>query len=157
MEKRMAEKNKESKQISIKEIEKKNRDEALAKSTLTTTNKGFNLMLKMGYKHGETLGAHSSKEINENDKRPTKHGLLEPISVEIKTNREGLGKKQKLNDIKKVIENKEENQKIASQMYLNNKRQQFLFNKLRRNLKKFQKLCYELDTNKGVTKPIYIY
>ena len=58
-------------------LEDKKRVEGLQKS-LDSSNKGFALLTKMGYKPGEGLGK-------------SKDGIIEPIGVEVKTNRGGLG------------------------------------------------------------------
>ena len=57
------------------EIEK--RDEGLQKS-LDFTNKGFAMLAKMGYIAGESLGK-------------SKSGRVEPIPIEVKNDRGGLG------------------------------------------------------------------
>lgn len=136
-------------QLSSKALEKVNRDEALSKSTLDETNKGFSMMLKMGYKKGQGLGNEAS----------TVAKLIEPISVEIKTDRAGLGqgeeRKRKLNEYVKSKDGKVQSDKDISDAYLEHKRHRFLIKKLRGNLFKCQKICYQLDsTVKNIKKPI---
>ena len=58
------------------EIEK--RHEGLQKS-IDSSNKGFAMLAKMGYKAGESLGKSNS-------------GRIEPIPIEVKNDRGGLGK-----------------------------------------------------------------
>ena len=58
------------------EVEK--RHEGLQKS-IDSSNKGFAMLTKMGYKAGEGLGKSNS-------------GRIEPIPIEVKNDRGGLGK-----------------------------------------------------------------
>ena len=58
------------------EVEK--RHEGLQKS-IDSSNKGFAMLAKMGYKAGESLGKSNS-------------GRIEPIPIEVKNDRGGLGK-----------------------------------------------------------------
>lgn len=138
--------NESSKRYSIKELEEKNREEGLSKSTLTEENKGFNLMLKMGFKPGEALG--KSQQGAEKPK------LIEPINVVIKTDRQGLGideKKrenaEKLRELAHAIK-RSETELTAS--YLNRKKSNFLLRKLRYSLHKCQRVCYQLDSSNDV-------
>ena len=69
-------------------LEDKKRVEGLQKS-LDSSNKGFALLTKMGYKPGEGLGK-------------SKDGIIEPIGVEVKTNRSGLGAETATKQIKRT-------------------------------------------------------
>ena len=60
------------------ELEAEKREEGLQKS-LDSSNKGFALLAKMGYKAGDSLGK-------------SKTGIVEPIGIEVKNNRGGLGR-----------------------------------------------------------------
>ena len=59
------------------DLEVEKRDEGLQKS-LDFTNKGFAMLAKMGYIAGESLGK-------------SKSGRVEPIPIEVKNDRGGLG------------------------------------------------------------------
>jgi len=76
----LAEKDRETKKMrpprDQKEIQ--NREEGLQK-TIDSTNKGFEMLKKMGYKEGESLGK-------------SQKGIVEPIPIEVKTNRMGIGR-----------------------------------------------------------------
>lgn len=141
-------------QESSKNLEKINRDEALNKSSLTDQNKGFSLMKKMGYKTGEALGRSKPNESKSSVN-------IEPISVEIKLDRGGLGqveeRKRKLKEIetlkKRICESRIYNEKQTAQIYLENKRAKFNLRKLIHNLHKCQKVCYQLDSDKDLKKP----
>ncbi len=157
------------KQTSSKNLEILNREEALNKSSLVPTNKGFNLMLKMGYQVGNTLGKSSKndaqEDLDENDasKREVdskKRHLLEPIRVTLKSDRTGLGqqeeRKQKIDEINEYIKRMNENRskfvKCTTDQYLENKKSQFQLRKLRHNLHKTQRVCFQLDSTVKVTK-----
>jgi len=144
------ESNQKNLQMSSKNLEKVNRDEALKKSLLTedTANKGLSLMKKMGYKTGEALG-------RQGDVVAVNKASIEPISVEIKLDRGGLGqieeKKRKHEEIKQMrrsmIESRLQTGKQSEEAYLESKRNRFLLRKLVSDLRKCQKACYQLDTS----------
>lgn len=134
-----------------------NREEALKKSTLTEENKGFSLMKKMGYKSGEALGRSKPSS---NETKPN----IEPISVEIKLDRGGLGqveeRKRKLKEIecikKRICESRIHTEKHTAHAYLENKRAKFNLRKLIHSLHKCQKVCYQLDSSIRVNQT-FIY
>lgn len=138
--------------MSSKHLEKVNREEALKTSVLTENSKGLNLMKKMGYKTGETLGRQGKSE------ETISKASIEPISVEIKLDRGGLGqaeeKKRKHEDIVRMredlLEKRVESVKQTAESYLESKRSRFLIRKLIHNLHKCQKVCYQLDSTQQV-------
>ncbi len=78
--------------------EKAKRDAALNKNEIDTKSRGFKMMAALGYKPGEALGAIPMETQNgAADKR-----LLEPVGLEIKEGRSGIGadteKKRKFRD-----------------------------------------------------------
>jgi len=135
------------KTVSIKKLEEINREETLKKSLLNESNKGFNLMLKMGYEKGKALGSQAS----------TSAKLIEPISVEIKTDRGGLGqneeKKRKLKEYSRLKQDQNQTEKQLADAYLDNKRNRFLIRRLHSDLFKCQKVCYQLDSGRDCHKP----
>ncbi|KAI9741120.1 MAG: hypothetical protein M1834_002833 [Cirrosporium novae-zelandiae] len=75
--------------------EKARLDEALSNS-LPTSSKGFAMLSKLGYKPGTALGkapAPSSSSSSSADPlaKPTPQGLIEPIKMEMKEGRGGIG------------------------------------------------------------------
>jgi len=54
------------------------REAALATPVLDSSNKGYKMMAKLGFKHGDTLGANQ-------------HGCAEPIQVVLKEDKGGIG------------------------------------------------------------------
>lgn len=147
---KIGENNLKNLQTSSKALEKLNRDEALSKSTLDESNKGFNLMLKMGYKKGEALGSQETKV--------SAPRLVEPIKVELKSDRSGLGqvdeRKRKLDEYQQAKQVSQQTSKQIEDAYRETKRHRFLVKKLRSSLFKCQKICYQLDSMvKGLHKP----
>ena len=74
------------------ELESEKREEGLQKS-LDSSNKGFALLAKMGYKAGDSLGKSSGK---------SNTGIVEPIGIEVKNNRGGLGRETAKKQIKET-------------------------------------------------------
>ena len=72
----------------INEIRVEKRDEDIPIHIAEPSNKGFAIMAKMGYKAGEGLGKYIT-------------GRVEPVSVEIKDDRRGLGHETALKEIAK--------------------------------------------------------
>ncbi|KAL5365833.1 hypothetical protein BJX96DRAFT_180198 [Aspergillus floccosus] len=77
------------------------RDEALAKSTLDPSNKGFQMMAKLGFKPGQTLGKRAAPAPDEKDDTggeggdgetpDAKRGRAEPLNLVFKEDRGGIG------------------------------------------------------------------
>ena len=117
-------------------IEIEQREQGLS-TAITSDNKGFQLLKKMGYKEGSKLG---SKQTN---------GLIEPISIKIHPSRSGLGEQ---NEKKEKIRIREEvktkfNQQVQS-TYQDNLKQKYYFKRLRSDLIKCQSICERLDREK---------
>ncbi len=117
-------------------IEIEQREQGLS-TAITSDNKGFQLLKKMGYKEGSKLGPNQTK------------GLIEPIPIKIHPSRSGLGEQ---NEKKEKIRVKEEikskfNQQIQS-TYQNNLKQKYYFKRLRSDIIKCQSICEKLDREK---------
>jgi hypothetical protein len=114
-------------------IETEQREQGLS-TAITSDNKGFQLLKKMGYKEGSKLGAN---------------GLIEPISIKLHPSRSGLGEE---NEKKEKIRRKEEiktkfHQQIQS-TYQDNLKQKYYFKRLRIDIAKCQSICERLDREK---------
>jgi hypothetical protein len=76
------------------------RDEALATSTLNPTNKGFQMMAKLGFKPGEALGKRTP--VTDTDTDTESKIRSEPLNLIFKENRGGIGldteKKRKIRE-----------------------------------------------------------
>lgn len=70
----------------MKQVEAERRDEGLD-TAISTSNKGFAMLAKMGYKQGDAIG-RSNK------------GIVEPIGIQIKSDRGGLGRDAALQQLK---------------------------------------------------------
>lgn len=86
------------KQKPVKQLEVERREEGLS-AAISSDNKGFAMLAKMGYKQGDAIGRSSS-------------GIVEPISIQVKTNRAGLGREAA---IKQLTEYREKLRKAKSE------------------------------------------
>ncbi|XP_009482407.1 G patch domain-containing protein 11 isoform X2 [Pelecanus crispus] len=146
-EEKQKEANEKNRQKSIKEEEKERRDLVL-KSALGNENKGFALLQKMGYKSGQALGKSGE-------------GIVEPIPLNIKTGRSGLGheelKKRKAeekleNYRQKLHMKKQANEQAADQFRIRFKNKQEE-RKMEGDLRKSQRACQQLDMQKDIDVP----
>jgi hypothetical protein len=155
IEKKHIENCEKSNQIPVKQLEEIKRNEALSTSSLSSSNKGFNLMLKMGYKTGEGLGKVDQESLEE--PKPKKVHL-EPIPIVLKSDRGGLGQlteqKRKLEEIeslRKILQQKRlDNELNTEKSYLDKKRSSFQIRKMLHSLHKCQRICFQLDSSKEV-------
>lgn len=121
-------------------IEEKMREEGLS-AAITSSNKGFEMLMKMGYKPGQGIGK-------------TESGIVEPIGVEVKANRHGLGKatkeKRKAQSQKPAADklNEANLQDFRSRAAL--KKAEQLINT---DLWKSQKVCEQLDMQLDIQEP----
>uniref|UniRef100_A0A8R1DJ72 G patch domain-containing protein 11 n=1 Tax=Caenorhabditis japonica TaxID=281687 RepID=A0A8R1DJ72_CAEJA len=132
------------------EREKERRDEALAKP-ISHESKGFALMAKMGFKPGMTLGKQREDEIR----------ITEPISLEIKANRTGLGHEaevvQERNDRVEAVMQKMKEQAAKHEEliedYSNRRRLDEKVKQLVKDIRACRKVCEELDHRIDRTVP----
>lgn len=118
---------------------------------LSTDNKGFQLMAKMGYKSGTGLGKNADARI-------------EPIGINIKNDRGGLGreaaiaelaaKRQELRRahllLKAGIESSAE---VSTEAYRRRATQKAEERKLNYDIKRCQQTCESLDLAAGISEP----
>ncbi|XP_033000352.1 G patch domain-containing protein 11 isoform X2 [Lacerta agilis] len=146
-EEKQKEANERSRQKSIKEQEKEQRDTVL-NIALGNENKGFAMLQKMGYKSGQPLGKSGK-------------GIVEPIPLNITTGRSGLGheevKKRKAEENLENYRRKMHMRKQAEaqtadlfKLRLKTKQEQL---QVKRDLVKSQKACQQLDMQKGLESP----
>ncbi|UJR22801.1 hypothetical protein I4U23_025832 [Adineta vaga] len=123
-------------QKSHKLIEIEQREQGLS-TAITSDNKGFQLLKKMGYKEGTKLGISQS------------NGLIEPIPIQMHSSRSGLGEqnaKQEKVRVKEEIKTKF-NQQIQS-TYQDHLKQKYHFKRLQSDIAKCQSICERLDREK---------
>ncbi|XP_014477189.1 PREDICTED: G patch domain-containing protein 11 [Dinoponera quadriceps] len=131
---RMKEKNKP-----MRVVEAEKREEGLS-SAITSTNKGFEMLMKMGYKPGKGIGKSQS-------------GMVEPIPVEVKADRQGLGKilKRKESYNGKDAEAKLDNMNMTD--FRSRIAQERAEQLQKVDVYKSQKVCQELDAKENIEEP----
>ncbi|XP_063978639.1 G patch domain-containing protein 11 [Diachasmimorpha longicaudata] len=136
-EERMREKNK-----SAKVMEQEKREEGLS-SAISSDNKGFEMLIKMGYKPGQGIGK-------------TESGRAEPIPVDVKANRLGLGKSDKRKP-PKIINPTAKLDTLKTEDFRNRisikKAEQLTVT----DLLKSQKVCEQLDVKENLQEPKEIW
>ncbi|XP_025907011.1 G patch domain-containing protein 11 isoform X1 [Nothoprocta perdicaria] len=150
-EEKQKEANEKNKQKSVKEEEHERR-EAVLRSALGNENRGFALLQKMGYKSGQALGKSGE-------------GIVEPIPLNIKTGRSGLGhdefKKRKAEEKlesyrQKLHMKKKANEQAADQFRTRFKTKQEE-RKMEGDLRRSQRACQQLDMQKDIDVPKEIW
>ncbi|KAM6916691.1 G patch domain-containing protein 11 [Xenentodon cancila] len=141
------EKNIQNRQKTFKEQESENREAAL-QSSIGNENKGFALLQKMGYKAGQGLGKEGA-------------GRVDPIPLNIKTDRGGIGmeemKKRKaeeeLEHYRHKIRAKQQNETKSLEDFRSRVRTEREEKKIEGDLRRSQRSCEQLDSQKGITIP----
>ena len=118
----------------VQEIEQ--REQGLS-TAITSDNKGYQLLKKMGYKEGSKLGNNSP------------HGLAEPIAIRIHPSRWGLGEESEKKE--KVRLKEEVKSKFTRQIqstYQDHLKHKYYSKRLRSDIDKCQAVCERLDREK---------
>ncbi|XP_031560976.1 G patch domain-containing protein 11-like isoform X2 [Actinia tenebrosa] len=129
----------------LKEKEKEKREEGMS-TALDSTNIGFALLQKMGYKKGTGLGKEGT-------------GRAEPIPISLKSDRGGLGRdvhvKRQQEIREKLFEEREKKrsklQEIKQEDFRKHMSNKFVDKTIQSDLYKSQKACEQLDTAKELT------
>lgn len=134
------------KQQPVRVIEAQRREEGLQEA-LGASNKGFALLQKMGYKPGTALGKSGM-------------GNVDPIPVQVKTDRQGLGRAAAIEEVKKAKRlyraKKQELAKgteVSIEQFRARLKQKSDQRLVEIDLFKSQKSCHQLDTKEGYTEP----
>lgn len=126
---------------SYHEREKETRESGL-NTAISTENKGFKLLEKMGYKAGTSLGKSMT-------------GIVEPININLKETSSGLGRES---HIKEVIETKRKNKvdklKHVEHHFRTAYAEKNASRTLAKDICKAQRICEELDARKGIEEPL---
>ncbi|XP_062570382.1 G patch domain-containing protein 11-like [Saccostrea cucullata] len=146
-EKKKREKDDQNRVKPKKVLETEKREEGL-KSAITSDNKGFALLSKMGYKPGMAIGKKGE-------------GRSEPVPIELKAGRGGLGRdnevKRKLEDFRaKSAIAQEKRQKVmseAKQNFVGRMSNKFSEQRANSDLYKSQKVCADLDARINLAEP----
>ncbi|XP_046387485.1 G patch domain-containing protein 11 [Ischnura elegans] len=129
-----------------KEVER--REEGL-REAISTDNKGFALLQKMGYKPGNALGKSGK-------------GLVEPVSIEVKSGRGGLGRETAMKEVAEAkshaiqrwrLKRKEEGE-IGTKDYRLRIAAEARKRQAEGDLRVSQKACYHLDDTNGYDAPL---
>nr|XP_054605782.1 G patch domain-containing protein 11 isoform X2 [Nothobranchius furzeri] len=137
----------QNRQKTYKEQEKESREAAL-QTSISSQNKGFALLQKMGYKSGDGLGKQST-------------GRIEPIPLNIKTDRGGFGmeeqKKRKaeeeLHHYRQKVRARQQNEAKSLEDFRSRVRTEREERKIEADLRRSQRSCEQLDSQKGITIP----
>lgn len=155
------------KKTSVLESEKRN--EALS-TPLSSENKGFAMLAKMGFKPGSTLGKRNLVDANDkllhepvvascskNDLQQFKPGLEEPLPLNLKLDRKGLGhsvlQKEKLQRMQCMHNAAAKKRVIESAIYQKQLKQRTLCNVASKNLRNIRSVCFELDSRMDLNEP----
>lgn len=146
-EERQKESNIKNRQKSLKEVEKERRDTVLNEA-LSNENKGFALLQKMGYKKGQALGKQG-------------HGIVEPIPLNIKTGRSGIGHEEmtkrkaeeNLESYRRKVFMRKQAEEQAADDFRSRLRSKKEEQKLEGDLRRSQKACLHLDEQKSISCP----
>ncbi|XP_030011046.1 G patch domain-containing protein 11 [Sphaeramia orbicularis] len=141
------EKNLKNRQKSYKEQEKESREVALQNS-ISNENKGFALLQKMGYKAGQGLGKQGA-------------GRVDPIPLNIKTDRGGIGMEEQrkrkadeeLENYRQKVRAKQQNETKTLEDFRSRVRTEREERKIEADLRRSQRSCEQLDSQKGITTP----
>ncbi|XP_011686003.1 PREDICTED: G patch domain-containing protein 11 [Wasmannia auropunctata] len=134
IESRMKEQNKP-----MRVVEAEKREEGLS-SAITSANKGFEMLMKMGYKPGQGIGK-------------TQSGMTEPIPVEVKADRQGLGKTLLKKDSRKRGNASAKLDNMNTRDFRSRIAQEKAEQLQRSDLYKSRKVCQELDAKENIEKP----
>ncbi|KAI8785275.1 G patch domain-containing protein 11 isoform X1 [Biomphalaria glabrata] len=146
-EKKQKESQKQNKTVSKQKLEIIQREAGLS-SSIPTESKGFALLQKMGYKPGQGIGKLGT-------------GRIEPVPIEVKNNRFGLGKDTEMK--RKAIEMNTMRSMMAVKRlktdekqrnnFLDRMREKFSTQSVDRDLRMAQNVCIQLDQEQGLTEP----
>ncbi len=131
----------------VKVLEQEKRDEGLGKA-LGADNKGFAMLQKMGFKPGTALGK-------------AKEGRTEPIAVEVKTGRGGLGeaqaRKRQAQEMAAMraamYQKRQKHAETQHRDFRSEKSKQMMEKRLAKDLLDSQRVCQSLDLESGITEP----
>ena len=119
------------------QIEQERRDEGL-KTAIGQDNKGFQMLQKMGFKPGTSIGRQTGGSSGP---------VREPIAIEIKSDRRGLGEKSRLEEKRsKIVEWKKMREQLSdTTKFRSRKREDVLIREIKSDLRKAQSACKTLD------------
>lgn len=127
-------------------MEKETREQGL-QTSLTSENKGFAMLSKMGYKSGQAIGKTST-------------GIIEPIGIKIKDGRAGLGREAAIKELweqKAAFRRARQSQTIET-LNVDEYRKRMVERSSNRkeigDLGKCQRACEKMDHEEKVKEPV---
>ncbi|XP_076442849.1 G patch domain-containing protein 11-like [Babylonia areolata] len=147
-ERKQKESNERNKVKPKKVLEHEKRTEGLS-TALSANNKGFSLLQKMGYKPGMSLGKKGT-------------GRAEPVPIEIKADRGGLGKaaeaKRKAEEMQamraRMAVKRQRTEVKQKESFVQHMSSRFASKTVGKDLNTSQTACHHLDTESGYTRPV---
>lgn len=125
--------------------ERSKREAALNNPSIDTTSKGYKMMAALGYKPGTALGV--SRSINEDTEGDTR--LLEPVGLEMKEDRSGIGadaeKKRKFREEVEAREMGEKRKKVEEGEFRQRQHQEREEKRMEGQIWGAMKICEKLD------------
>lgn len=129
---------------SYKEQEEETREKGL-NTAISAGNKGFQLLTKMGFQPGTSLGK-------------SQKGLTEPINIVVKGDAAGVGREKYVKTVKQQRQqNKELNMEKRAKAFRAANAEKHSTWVFRRDFYKAQCVCEELDSRHGVEEPVDTY
>lgn len=125
---------------SIRVMESEKRKAGLEKP-IEQDNKGFAMLQKMGYKPGNSIGR--------NEKGPT-----EPIPIEIKTDREGLGRSQARKEVYEMKLKEIRSNTVSPNEYRSRITEKVILKQIEGDLRKSQRMCERFDSDNNILQPV---
>jgi hydroxylamine reductase (hybrid-cluster protein) len=98
------------------------------------------MLMKMGYKPGQGIGK-------------TQSGMVEPIPVEVKADRQGLGKTTKRKELYNRKNTSAKVDNIDTKNFRSRMAQEKIEQLQKRDLYRSQKVCQELDAKENIQEP----
>ncbi|KAL8585400.1 hypothetical protein ACOMHN_063178 [Nucella lapillus] len=147
-EKKQKEANEKNKVKPKRVLEQEKRTEGLS-TAISTNNKGFSLLQKMGYKPGMSLGKKGT-------------GRVEPVPIQLKTDRGGLGKeaesKRKAAEMQAMRSTmavkRQRVERKQKESFVQQMSSQFASKTVGKDLQTSRTACHHMDTEDGFTNPV---
>ncbi|XP_050523682.1 G patch domain-containing protein 11 isoform X2 [Daktulosphaira vitifoliae] len=130
---------------SIKILEQKNRQDGLEKA-IDSSNKGFSLLEKMGYKPGLGIGKNGS-------------GRIDPVGIVLKNDRKGLGRDAAIKEIREMKKAMIQKRLLCGLSvnvteYRERKAQLLTEKQDQSDLYRCQRICRQMDLEKDIQEPL---
>ncbi|XP_005103362.1 G patch domain-containing protein 11 isoform X2 [Aplysia californica] len=113
-------------------------------TSLSSDNKGFALLQKMGYKPGMGIGKQEK-------------GRVDPVSIEVKADRGGLGRdterKRKVAEMDRWRAKRQKTEETRTSSFLHRMSDRYSERNAERDLRTAQKACLQLDQQEGLAEP----